>query len=121
MTASYLVQRVIIMKLLVLLFPLAVALSTYSGTAKLFHTWILRYIGMFILGIAYIGIVRGTEIMQGILISQFDTGGGSYGIIGNTIDGGVFGIGILVAMIATFTIKMKLFASVTSYVMGMFQ
>lgn len=93
-TAGYLVQRVVIMKLLVLLFPLAVALSTYSGTAKLFHTWILRYIGIFILGIGYIGIINVTEMIQNIIVSQFDTGGGNYGVVGNTIDGGIFGIGI---------------------------
>jgi hypothetical protein len=120
-TASYLVQRIFILKLLQFLFPLAVALSTYNGTAKLFSSWILRYIGVFILGIGYIGIISITEIMQSTIVSQFDTGGGNYGIIGNTVDGTIFSAGILVAMIVTFTIKIKLFGMVTSYISGMFQ
>lgn len=121
MTAGYLIQRIFILKLLQFLFPLAVALSTYSGTAKLFHTWILRYIGIFILGIAYIGIIHITNLIPNLVVNQFDIGGGNYGAMGNTIDGGIFGIGILVAMVVTFTVKMKLFSSVTSYIMGMFQ
>ncbi|MBQ0152282.1 MAG: hypothetical protein KBS61_05250 [Chryseobacterium sp.] len=120
-TASYLVQRIFILKFLQFLFPLAVALSTYKGTAKLFSTWILRYIGIFILGIAYIGIINITELLQSTIISQFDINSGSYGVIGNTVDGSIFSAGILVAMILTFTIKIKLFATVTSYVSGMFQ
>ena len=59
--------------------------------------------------------------MQSTIVSQFDTGGGNYGIIGNTVDGTIFSAGILVAMIVTFTIKIKLFGMVTSYISGMFQ
>lgn len=120
-TASYLVQRIFILKLLQFLFPLAVALSTYSGTAKLFSSWILRYIGVFILGIGYIGIIKITDLIQTAIVSEFDTGGGNYGVVGNTIDGSIFSGGILVAMIVTFTIKIKLFSVVTSYISGMFQ
>lgn len=120
-TASYLVQRIFILKLLQFLFPMAVALSTYQGTAKLFSSWILRYIGVFILGIGYIGIINLTELLQSTIMAQFNTGGGNYGAMGNTIDGSIFSVGILVAMIVTFTIKMKLFGVVTSYITGMFQ
>lgn len=120
-TASYLVQRIFILKLLQFLFPLAVALSTYTGTAKLFSSWILRYIGVFILGIGYIGIINITELLQSTIMSQFNTGGGNYGAMGNTIDGSIFSAGILVAMLVTFTIKIKLFGVITSYITGMFQ
>ena len=119
-TASYLVVRVFIVKLLQFLFPLAIALSTYSGTQKLFHTWILRYIGVFILGIAYIGIINIMALVQSTIVAQFDVSTG-VGTVGTSIDGGIFSIGILVAMVVTFTIKVKLFSSVTSYVSGMFQ
>lgn len=115
-TASYLVQRIFILQLLKFLFPLAVALSTYSGTQKLFHTWILRYIGIFILGIAYIGIIRISSMVQGALVRQFDVNTGV-----SEVDGGFFAGGLLIAMIVTFTIKIKLFSTATSYVMGMFQ
>lgn len=120
-TASYLVQRIFILKLLQFLFPLAVGLATYSGTAKLFSSWILRYIGVFILGIGYIGIINITELLQSTIVAQFDTGGGNYGALGNVIDGSIFSAGILVAMIVTFTVKIKLFGVVTSYITGMFQ
>ncbi len=120
-TASYLIQRIFILKLLQFLFPLAIAFSTYSGTSKLFSGWILRYCGIFILGIGYIGIINITELLQATIIAQFDTGGGNYGMMGNTIDGTVFSTGILVAMIVTFTVKIKLFGVVTSYITGMFQ
>ena len=109
-----LVQRVFILQLLKFLFPLAIALSTYSGTQKLFHSWILRYIGIFILGIAYIGIINGTSLLQRALLNQFGADN-SFG------DGMSFSAGILITMIVTFTIKVKLFSSITSYVMGMFQ
>ena len=120
-TASYLVQRVFILKLLQFLFPLAVAFSTYSGTSKLFSGWILRYIGVFILGIGYIGIINITELLQSTILAQFNTGGGNYGAMGNVVDGSIFSAGILVAMIVTFTVKIKLFGAVTSYITGMFQ
>lgn len=113
-TASYLIQRLFILKLLKILFPLALALSTYSGTQKLFHTWILRYIGVFVLGIAYIGIIGLTTQIQIALSQQF---GSDYMIA----DGTSFAVGILVTMIVTFTVKVKLFSMVTNYVMGMFQ
>lgn len=113
-TASYLIQRLFILKLLKILFPLALALSTYSGTQKLFHTWILRYIGVFILGIAYIGIIGLTTQVQIALSAQF---GSDFMIL----DGASFAVGILITMIVTFTVKVKLFAMVTNYVMGMFQ
>lgn len=114
-TASYLIQRLFILKLLKILFPLALALSTYSGTQKLFHTWILRYIGVFVLGIAYIGIIGITSMVQSTLLAQFGSD------IGMFTDGTSFAVGILVTMIVVFTVKIKLFSVATSYVMGMFQ
>lgn len=114
LTAAYLIQRLFILKLLKILFPLALALSTYSGTQKLFHTWILRYIGVFVLGIAYIGIIGMTSMVQSALLAQFGTGE-LYS------DGMAFAVGILITIIVTFTVKVKLFAMATNYVMGMFQ
>lgn len=120
-TASYLVVRIFILQLLKFLFPLAIALSTYSGTQKLLGSIILRYIGIFILGIAYIAIIRIMELVQATVLNQFDTETGSSGVVGGVLEGGLFGIGILVAMIITFTIKVKLLSQVTSYVNSMFQ
>ena len=61
------------------------------------------------------------QMLQSTILAQFDTGGGNYGMMGNTVDGTVFSAGILVAMIVTFTVKIKLFGVVTSYITGMFQ
>lgn len=114
-TASYLIQRVFIIELLKLLFPLAIALSTYSGTQKLFHTWILRYIGVFILGIAYIGIIHISSLVQIVLLNEFGSD------LGGFSEGSTFAGGILITMVVVFIVKVKLFAMVTNYVMGMFQ
>lgn len=105
-TAGYLLQRIFILKLLQFLFPLAVALSTYTGTAKLFHTWILRYIGIFIVGIAYIGIIHFVSLVQSSIMHQFS----GYGQA----------LGMLCCIAVVFTTKVKLFSVVTSYVHGMF-
>lgn len=124
LTASYLVQRIFILKLLQFLFPLTIALSTYRGTEKLFHTWILRYIGVFILGIAYIGIINIMPIIQNSLMNQWSTYS-SWNVNGGEAVtehyNDLFAIGILVTVIVVFTIKVKLFSVVTNYVMSMFQ
>lgn len=117
LTVSYLLQRIFIIELLKFLFPLAIALSTYTGTAKLFHTWLLRYIGMFILGIAYIGILNIMPLIQERLLEQFNT----TEIVFYQVKGGLYSMGILITVIVVFTIKIKLFAVVTNYIMGMFQ
>ena len=96
------------------------AIIQVNITNKLLNTWILRYIGVFILGIAYIGIINIMALVQSTIVAQFDVNTG-VGTVGTSIDGGIFSIGILVAMVVTFTIKVKLFSSVTSYVSGMFQ
>lgn len=120
-TAGYLIQRLFILKFLQFLFPLTIALSTYTGTAKLFSSWILRYIGVFILGVAYIGIIKITNLLLPLIVKQFDIGSEHYGVIGDTVNGGIFGIGILTAIVVSFTVKVKLFAMVTNYVSNMFQ
>ncbi len=120
MTAGYLVQRVFIKELLRFLFPLTIALSTYSGTQKLFHSWILRYIGVFILGISYIGIIKGAGLMEIILLNQFNTDY-TQSVNLKFFAGAKEALGLVTVMIVTFSIKIKLFHSITSYVTGMFQ
>ncbi|UTG66821.1 type IV secretion system protein (plasmid) [Elizabethkingia anophelis] len=115
-TAGYLVQRIFILQLLKFLFPLMLAFGTFTKMENMLYSWIKRYIGMFILGIAYIGIINFTSLIQSAVSSQFsgtDFGTGSSGIVD-------FGFGILVTIIITITIKIKLLHSVTSYVMSMF-
>ncbi|MDV4099078.1 hypothetical protein CMT22_17790 [Elizabethkingia anophelis] len=112
-TAGYLVQRVFILQLLKFLFPLMLAFGTFSKMENMLYSWIKRYIGIFILGIAYIGIINFMSLIQGSLLSQF-----------GKIDDGFFdqsyGSGVLITIVVTITIKIKLLHSVTSYVMSMF-
>jgi len=115
-TAGYLLQRVFILQLLKFLFPLAIAFSTSSQFGKFFYSWIMRYIGIFILGIAYIGIIKFTTMVGLSLANQFDTKSD----IGFTAMS-FYSFGLLVTIIVTFTIKVKLFSVVTSYVSNMFQ
>lgn len=119
-TAGYLVQRVFIIQLLKFLFPLAIALSTFSGTQKFFYSWILRYIGVFILGIAYIGIINLSSLIQNILMRQFDVHYGDT-MSGETLSISLFSSGLIITVVVVFVIKIKLLNSVTSYVLGMFQ
>ena len=58
--------------------------------------------------------MKATSLLQQSLLNQF-------GADNSFNDGMAFSAGILITMIVTFTIKVKLFSSVTSYVMGMFQ
>lgn len=113
-TAGYLIQRVFILQLLKFLFPLTIALSTFSGTQKLFYSWILRYIGVFILGIAYIGIIEGSHLLQTALYSEFKSDR-------DILNGVEIGGGIIITIIVVFTAKVKAFSTITSYVMGYFQ
>ncbi|CAM3261599.1 hypothetical protein [Elizabethkingia anophelis] len=118
-TAGYLLQRIFIVKLLQFLFPLAIAFSTSTQLGKFFYSWIMRYIGTFILGIAYIGIIKFTALVSTSLMNQFDTGKMSGA--GGYTSMSIYSFGLLVTVIVTFTIKVKLFQSVTNYINSMFQ
>lgn len=115
-TAGYLLQRVFLLELLKFLFPMAIAFSTSSQLGRFFYSWILRYIGVFIMGIAYIGIIKFTTLVGTTLANQFDTKA-DVGFTSLTI----YSFGLLVTVIVTFTIKVKLFQYVTSYINSMFQ
>lgn len=117
-TAGYLLQRVFIVKLLQFLFPLAIAFSTSTQLGKFFYSWIMRYIGVFILGIAYIGIIKFTGIVSTSLVNQFDISP-TKGVNSTSLQ--IYSFGLLVTIIVTFTIKVKLFQSVTTYINSMFQ
>lgn len=114
-TAGYLLQRVFILKLLQFLFPLAIAFSTSNQLGKFFYSWIMRYIGVFILGIAYIGIIKFTALVSVSLLNEFDSKQAT-GMTSLTL----YSLGALVTVIVTFTIKVKLFQVVTNYINSMF-
>lgn len=115
-TASYLVQRVFILQLLKFVFPLMLAFGNFSKMETMLYSWIKRYMGVFILGIAYIGVINFMGVVQKSLTSAFDDN-----IMGTDSQIIVeFSFGTLVAIIVIVTIKIKLLHSVTSYVNGLF-
>ncbi|MFK7102227.1 hypothetical protein V3471_14755 [Flavobacterium oreochromis] len=115
MTAGYLMARVFFLQLMKFIFPFVIALSTMDATKDLLGKWIKKYVGMFILGIAYIGILHFSSLVQESLIVQFsDTGNNAGAMMSNLL------WGVIITMIVTFTIKVSLFQKVTSWVTGFF-
>lgn len=113
-TASFLVQRVFIIQLLKFLFPLVIAFSTLDQTQNLLFSWVKRYIGMFVLAIAYIGIINFMKLVQSSLYKQFP--------LEMTLDSitSFSEIGAMITIIVCFVIKIRLLKGVTSYVMTYF-
>lgn len=115
MTAGYLISRLFLIELMKLLFPLVIALSTLDATKDLFSKWIKRYIGLFLLGLAYIGIINFCSVLQDSLLMQFakDEDGQLMGM-------GHYIYGACITVVVVFTFKVKMFASVTSYLSNFF-
>lgn len=111
-TVSYLLQRLFIIELLKLLLPVALVVSLWKGWENMLISWLKRYFGMLVLGIAYMGIINFSHLVQDKIIEQFNTSQ-----FGNLI---TWSSGVLIAVIVVFTIKVKLFAVVTSYINGYF-
>ena len=112
---SYLLLRIFFIKLLVFLFPLAIALSTLDATKNLLGSWIKRYIGAFLLGIAYMGIIAFTNLIVTSMSNQFGE------VMPETFGLSGLAWGSIVTVCLAFSVKVKLFGSVTSYITNMFQ
>lgn len=79
-TASYLVQRIFILKLLQ--FFISSSRSVINLTEQLNYFLHGFYdTSEFYLKALAIGIINITELLQSAIVSQFDTGGGDYGTI----------------------------------------
>lgn len=115
LTASYLIQRIFIIKLLKFVFPLVIGFGVYPKFENLLYSWVKRYIGMFILGIAYIGIIKFMDLVGASLTSSFaNTGVGKEDQLMN------LHFGTIITIVICITIKIKLLNGVTSYVMNFF-
>lgn len=114
-TASYLLQRIFIIKFLQFVFPLALAFSTLSKMDNLFYSWIRRYIGVFLLGIAYIGIINFADIVQASIVTSFadETLFPALSVMNSSF-------GAIIAVVVTLGIKIKLFQAITSYILSFF-
>lgn len=111
-TVSYLLLRVFYLQLLKFVFPIVLALSTLDVNLNFLQSWIKRYIGIYLLGIAYIGIMSFTTLIIKTLSFEL-----TWDILPLTSDG----LGMLVVAIVVINMKIKLFSNVTSYTTGMFQ
>ena len=111
-TISYLVLRVFYLQLLKFVFPVVLALSTFDTNLSFLQSWIKRYIGVYILGIAYIGILNFCQLVISSLTIE---------LTWDLLPISTSGLGAIVVAIVVINIKIKLFSNVTSYITGMFQ
>lgn len=117
-TTGYLLVRIFLIQFMKMVFPIIIALSTLDITKDLLGRWIKKYIGLFVLGIAYIGIIHFSSLMQSSLINQFRVSNGDGLFTGVELN--AFTFGMIVTIIVVFTVKVKLFQLVTSYVSSLF-
>jgi hypothetical protein len=118
-TSGYLLSRLFLITLMKFIFPIVIALSTLKMTEDLLAKWIKRYIGLFVLGIAYIGIINFASLVQKALQDQFTTSAGE-GLLEGINSLNVFSVGMLITIIVVFTMKVKLFATATSFITSFF-
>ena len=114
-TAGFLLSRLFLIQLMKLLFPFVIALSTLEITKDLLGKWIKRYIGLFLLGLAYIGIIKFCAVLQDVLLLQFQSHPEP-----DVLGMGNYIFGACVTVIVVFTFKVKMFTTVTSYLSNFF-
>lgn len=113
LTAAYLLQRIFIIELLKFLFPVAVVTSLWEKWDNMLISWVKRYFGMIILGIAYVGVINFTGMVGKEIMKQYD-------YYGTGADLTIYMSGVLIAVIVCFTVKVKLLSTVTNYIQSYF-
>lgn len=116
-TSMYLLQRVFLIQLFKFIFPLAIAFSTLDKMSDMLYRWIKIYIGLFVLGIAYIAIIKFSVIVYDTLAGMVDVNVGS--IVLTTEFSKVF-LAELGALVVAFAVKIGLMGFVTKEVRGYF-
>lgn len=119
MTSAYLLIRIFLLQFMKFVFPIIIALSALDSQKDLLAKWIRKYIGLFILGIAYIAIIRFCDLVQTAVQKQFTTSAGN-DILSGMQSLNVFSFGMIITIVLVFTVKVKLFSSVTSFVSNLF-
>jgi membrane protein len=112
-TASYLLQRLFIIELLKFLLPVAVVMSFWEKWENMLMSWLKRYFGVLVLGLAYVGIINFIDLVCKSIMNQFNV----YGEVGEL---SAYMFGSIIAVIVCFTTKVKLFSVATSYIQGYF-
>lgn len=113
----YLIQRIFLIQLFKVIFPFAVALSTTKGFEDMFSRWVKIYIGLFVLGIGYTGIMKFSEIIYSFVQSKVNL---QMSDIGFETDIGLIFANTVGALLLSFLVKLGLFAMVTKEIRGYF-
>lgn len=116
-TSMYLLQRVFLIQLFKFIFPLAIAFSTLDKMSDMLYRWIKIYIGLFVLGIAYIAIIKFSVIVFDTLAEMVDVSVGE--IVLTTEFSKVF-LAELGALLVAFALKIGLMGFVTKEVRSYF-
>lgn len=116
-TSMYLLQRVFLIQLFKFIFPLAIAFSTLDKMSDMLYRWIKIYIGLFVLGIAYIAIIKFSVIVYDTLANKIDVGVAQ--IVLTTEFSKVF-LAELGALLVAFAVKIGLMGFVTKEVRSYF-
>lgn len=116
-TSMYLLQRVFLIQLFKFIFPLAVAFSTLDKMSDMLFRWIKIYIGLFVLGIAYIAIIKFSVIVYNTLANMVNVNIGSI-LITTEISKVI--IAELAALLIAFAVKIGLMGFVTKEVRSYF-
>lgn len=122
LTCGYLLTRLFMIEIMKFVFPMVIALSTLDIAKDLLGRWIKKFIGLFILGVLYLGIISFSEIIAETLLHQFELG--LLNPDANTDEPGstlyVYTVGGVIAIIVVFTVKIKLMAKATSFTESFF-
>jgi hypothetical protein len=117
LTCGYLLTRLFMIEVMKFVFPIVIALSTLDMTKDLLGRWIKKFIGLFVLGILYLGIINFSELLATTLLNQFDMGllnpNSNSESIGATLY--IYTVGGVIAIIVVFTTKIKLMAKATEF------
>lgn len=116
-TSMYLLQRIFLIQLFKFIFPLALAFSTLDKMSDMFYRWIKIYIGLFILGIAYVAIIKFSVSVHTVLQNKINVSVGT--ILLTTEMSGVYAKE-LGALIIAFAVKIGLMSFVTREVRSYF-
>lgn len=116
-TSVYLLQRVFLIQLFKFIFPLALAFSTLDKMSDMLYRWIKIYIGLFVLGIAYIAIIKFSVIVYDTLANIVDV---NVGTILLTTEMSKVVMAELGALVVAFAVKIGLMGFVTKEVRSYF-
>lgn len=116
-TSLYLLQRLFLIQLFKFIFPLALAFATLDKMSDMFWRWIKIYIGLFVLGIAYIAIIKFSVIIYNTIASKTDV---NLATVAITTEYSKLFMTELGALIVAFSVKIGLMSFVTREVRNYF-